>query len=366
MLWVTGAGNAGLVDQKAGTGDGLIQWQTGDYPGNAYVGGKACSQCHDYQAQTQPGTPMAHSLETASDCRILNEHPRLTFRNGPYTYEITQQGNQSKYTVSDGTRSISEPIEYCFGQGMAGQTYIFRHNGMFYESRVSFYRSIGNLDITILHSRGVPASLEDSLGRPMSAEAAEGCFRCHSTPAPGGSSKLLESFVPGITCERCHGPGRNHIAAIKKGDLKNLQIFNPGKLDALDQTQGFCGACHLGFDQVTALADQGGINNIRFQAYRMFKSAGHLTSDSRMSCIACHDPHTKLEQAPASYDDKCLACHLSEPKQAKTAARSAPACPVSQHECVTCHMPRVDLPEMHFKFTDHWIRIVKAGAPVPH
>jgi hypothetical protein len=28
-------------------------------------------------------------------------------------------------------------------------------------------------------------------------------------------------------------------------------------------------------------------------------------------------------------------------------------------------MPKVDLPEMHYKFTDHWIRIVKPGETVP-
>jgi hypothetical protein len=28
-------------------------------------------------------------------------------------------------------------------------------------------------------------------------------------------------------------------------------------------------------------------------------------------------------------------------------------------------MPKVDLPEMHFKFTDHWIRIVKPGEATP-
>jgi hypothetical protein len=28
-------------------------------------------------------------------------------------------------------------------------------------------------------------------------------------------------------------------------------------------------------------------------------------------------------------------------------------------------MPKVELPEMHFKFTDHWIRIARPGDPVP-
>jgi hypothetical protein len=97
----------------------------------------------------------------------------------------------------------------------------------------------------------------------------------------------------------------------------------------------------------------------------MFNSRGHNTNDSRLSCVACHDPHDNLEHEVTFYDSKCLACHLSSPKEIKTEARMAAACPVSTRQCVTCHMPKVELPDMHANFTDHWIRVVKPGAPVP-
>jgi hypothetical protein len=32
---------------------------------------------------------------------------------------------------------------------------------------------------------------------------------------------------------------------------------------------------------------------------------------------------------------------------------------------VSCHMPKVDVPEMHYAFTDHWIRIVRPGETYP-
>jgi hypothetical protein len=32
---------------------------------------------------------------------------------------------------------------------------------------------------------------------------------------------------------------------------------------------------------------------------------------------------------------------------------------------VTCHMPKVEPPTLHSVFTDHWIRIAKAGSPYP-
>src|SRR5947209_6524178 len=257
----------------------LSRWRPArDLNGVGYVGASACAECHAKEARTQLTTPMGHASERAADCEVLKTRAPLTFRNGPYTYRITRDGDRSIYTVGDGAATISEPVLFCFGQGVAGQTYIFRHGGTFYESRVSYFPELRGLDITIQHPRAVPASLEDALGRPVSLEAAEGCFSCHTTPSAGGA---------------------------------------------------------------------------------------RLTADRRLACVACHDPHDQLRRDDAYYDSKCLACHLSSAGEAKTPARSAPACPVAAKQCATCHMPKVELPEMHYKFTDHWIRVVRPGEAVP-
>ena len=343
----------------------LSKWRpTSDHSGLRYVGSRACAGCHTEEA-SQLETPMAHAMSAALDCNILSANARLQFRNGPFSYQITRQGDRSIYTVTDGANSISEPILYCFGKGVAGQTYIFKHNGSFYESRVSYYPALQNLDITTLHSRAVPASLEDALGRPMTEEATKGCFACHSTGAAAAAGSRVEALSPGVSCEACHGPGERHVAAVRVKNPKDLSIFNPERLDALDQTQEFCGACHQSFDTVMLLQDRGGAGNVRFQPYRMANSKGHLINDTRMSCVACHDPHGEMSRDTAYYDSKCLACHVSSPKDPKTELRQASGCPQSSKQCVTCHMPKVEVPDLHYKFTDHWIRIVRPGDPVP-
>ena len=91
----------------------LAKWRpTHELPGIGYVGSRVCAQCHILKARTQLATPMAHALETVAEGEILRTHPRLTFRNGPYTYQIVREGEQSIYTVSDGTKKISEPIRF--------------------------------------------------------------------------------------------------------------------------------------------------------------------------------------------------------------------------------------------------------------
>jgi formate-dependent nitrite reductase cytochrome c552 subunit len=115
------------------------------------------------------------------------------------------------------------------------------------------------------------------------------------------------------------------------------------------------------------MSNQAGIINVRFQPYRLFRSECY-SGDARISCVACHDPHQNPRQDAAFYDARCLACHATKgsgaPAQA-TKSAAAP-CPMGAKECVTCHMPKVSIPGSHFDFTDHWIRIVKPGAPFPN
>jgi hypothetical protein len=356
-----------LLGQRQMRGpDPLTRWRAHDYAGTDYVGSSACAECHKQEAATQATTPMFRALAATADCAVLSRHPQMTFRNGPYTYRITRQGARSIYTVTDGVSTISEPLLYCFGQGMVGQTYVFRHDGALYESRVSYYQGLQGLDFTVGQTHQASGALEEALGRPISQLEAKNCFGCHAPTAVNGPQLLLEHLTPGVTCEGCHGPGARHVAAARSKNLNESQIFNPGRLNANELTQEFCGACHLNYEQAMLLPEQGGLSNIRFQAYRIFNSPGHNKVDARISCLACHNPHEGVQHAATFYDAKCLACHLNGPPTTRRSQQMAAACPVSKQRCVTCHMPKVELPGMHTKFTDHWIRVVKPNEPVPH
>jgi Cytochrome c554 and c-prime len=339
-----------------------------------YVGPQACAKCHQEEAQTQHATAMGRALEHVAKSEILSANPRLTFRSGPYTYEITRRGDQSIYTVTNGRETFSEPILYSFGQGKAGQTYVFRHNGSFWESRVSFFKEIKGLDWTIGYVREAPPTLQEAAGRAISADEARNCFACHSTASTAGTQLQLERLIPGVSCEACHGPGAEHITAMEAKDFKNKRIFNPGQMNPDDLSQEFCGSCHRSAEQVSANSTLRGVNSVRFQPYRLFTSRGHDPFDPRLSCTACHNPHENPKQDMAFYDAKCMACHRSGEslKSAQLAqseaaqGRDARPCPVSRRDCASCHMPKAEIPGAHFQFTDHRIRIARAGEPFPN
>jgi len=338
------------------TSDRLANWKPANEAGEIkYVGTQTCLECHSKTKQID--TPMAHATVLPADSEIFKKNSLLRFQVGPFSYELAKRGNDIVYTVTDGVNKISEPIAYCFGDGQKGQVYIFYHNGQLYESKVTFYTGIQALDFTVAQSHDVPKSLDEAIGRQIPADEALNCFSCHATGAIQNKQLKTANLTTGISCEVCHGPGEDHVKALKDRDSKNLRIYDPAKLPSFELSQQFCGTCHVGFEKVLTMEKN--LETVRFQPYRLFNSAKHDTTDPRLSCVACHNPHEKTQHDPAFYDTKCFACHLTTSADAKTPKRNAPACPVSRQNCVSCHMPKTDVPEMHFKFTDHWIRIVK-------
>src|SRR5262249_20783733 len=181
-------------------------------PGVRYVGQSVCAQCHSTKVVSHRTTAMSKALESVADCEILRSRPQLTFRKGRYSYEIVRQGDRSILKVTDGVNTVSEPILWCFGRGGAGQTYVFKHDGSYHQSRVSFYNDIQGLDLTFGAPNADPRHIDEAAGAPMSPGETRSCFACHSTAAISDGQFQIERLIPGVTCEACHGPGEKHVA----------------------------------------------------------------------------------------------------------------------------------------------------------
>jgi hypothetical protein len=323
---------------------------------STYAGGAVCAQCHREQFMHYQPTPMAGALDPVARCAILRQHPDLTFQSGEYRYHIVRQGDASLMTVTGNGQELEVPLSWAFGLGRAGQTYVFERDGVFYESRVSFYEALGGLDFTMGALGSRVTDIVDAAGRRMSAEGARDCFGCHSTGGISQGRLHLESMKPGVDCEACHGPAEKHVAAVRAGNPVEARMPRLGELSAEEMSE-FCGRCHRTWSQI-AMHGPAGVNNVRFQPYRLANSKCYDATDQRIRCTACHDPHAPLVETAAVYDSKCQACH--------SGAAKGRICRVASANCVTCHMPKTDLPGSHAKFTDHEIRVARAGQPYPN
>jgi hypothetical protein len=317
-----------------------------------------CVRCHAAESSRQPGTGMAHAMETAQACQVLRNHPRLSARLGSYTYQIEYQGDRSIYTVTDGKATITVPLTWAFGRGAAGQTYLYERDGAWYEGRVSFYNETQSLDLT-MGGYLVPRTLDEAAGRRMSSPEARDCFQCHATGGVKAGKLDVAALTPGVQCERCHGSAEAHLEALNgRAPAKALAMRKLGATTA-EQMADFCGQCHGTWSRITTDGPRG-VFNVRYQPYRLANSKCYDSEDRRIRCTSCHDPHQDAITTAAEYDAKCLDCHSG-----RHPSRNAQTCKVAKKQCVTCHMPKTELPGAHHKFTDHRIRIVRAGDAYP-
>ena len=335
-------------------------WSVATFAPTVSLGASSpCAQCHS-QAKTQPNTSMGHALETVEDCKTLIDHPLLTMTVGRYSYRIERKGAQSDYSVSNGTKTLTLPIRWVMGASSAiGQTFILAKDGELYESRVSYFRDVQGLGPTLGSEGSPPGNIIEAAGRLMTLEDKLSCFGCHATNARSANQLTLDKMSPGVQCAHCHKDTDTHLAAmlLTSHDPESHKEKAEPHLFAAEQVSDLCGQCHRTWAEI-AVQPNPGIANIRFQPYRLAGSKCYDVDDTRISCLACHDPHREVNANPLDYDAKCLACHGGRKAGAKN-------CPKSRQGCVTCHMPKLELPGAHFKFSDHRIRIVKPNEPFP-
>jgi hypothetical protein len=331
-----------------------------------YAGPAACAKCHSSISGTQKDSAMARTSSLATGSNNLRSVANR-FTVGNFSYEIHQSPNEASYTVRTGADSLTEPLGWVFGSEKVGQTYVYEKDGQMYESAFSYFSGIHGfgqtpgLDLVPLPD-SVPQRLRKGAARPLEKATAEGCFTCHNTAAKTSGKLDPAQLIPNVTCEACHGPASAHVAAEKAGmENADALVFNPKFLDSVASVD-FCGSCHRTWWDVM-LTEEVGVSTILAVPYRLEKSRCWSKGDARLTCVACHDPHGPLEQNAAAYDQHCLSCHVTKDNKTAIADHPGAACPVSTSQCVTCHMAKYEVPDMHARFTDHMIRVVKPGAP---
>ena len=160
--------------------------------------------------------------------------------------------------------------------------------------------------------------------------------------------------TPGVTCEACHGPGRAHVEAMRDrgaGD-RRVAILNPAKLEPADvvdfwarTTRRSGQACGREGPRRASLA---AVSVAVEQVLERWRPPP--------------DVHRLPRPAPAARPRRRgLRRALSELHAVRGAAPdAAPPCKVAAGGCVTSHMPKYEVPEMHHEFTDHLIRVVRS------
>ncbi len=210
---------------------------------------------------------------------------------------------------------------------------------------------------------------DDNMQRPTGPL----CDGCHSVNYNIDTKKVTEWNVG---CERCHGPGGNHVASKGHGG-----IANPAKMDYV-QANDVCVQCHSqGMPPANPIKGKyydwpvgyhAGVNKLsdywKLEEYKLGEAtfthfadgtahknrmhgndfAQSLMYNRGVTCFTCHDAHGTPNDAvlrkPAN--SICLDCHgpnsPNGPHAASIEAHTHHKAGSAGNECVECHMPKIE------------------------
>ena len=192
------------------------------------AGPAKCGKCHAAQYEKQSRSRHARALRPIRESIWAAPAGGVTDRAFAISYQ--PQAESVDVLVSSPSGGISASLTWAFGAGAQGLTPVGIENGRYFEHRFSYYSRPNRLARTFGHPAR-PETAASELGVPQEPKTIFECFNCHSTGAIfGASGPDLSEMIPGVTCERCHGPGQAHVSAAETGasaDVIRRSIVNP-------------------------------------------------------------------------------------------------------------------------------------------
>ena len=327
------------------------------YLSEGYVGRRVCGECHleNYSLHRKHGHASTFFATEATSLPDLFDKKEIEagVEYGSYKYVKDKLGRLISSLIDD-PEAGTLPLQYVLGSGHNAQTFLTLdvHDGKTrgIEHRISWYAG-DKLDITVGHNKDAPENQTEKFGEISEGIPLERCIYCHTTTAQIEGTKVVD-LMENVDCEKCHGPGAEHVAEARKSDTPPPYSVGRDSWDVESEIQ-LCGDCHRLPRSITLTELRDYPNTlVRFQPVGMLRSKCFLESDQGMRCSTCHNPHASAHSAKDQQAQiaNCVSCH-------DQAEASHTVCPVSAtSNCIECHMPEVEQ-SRGIKFHDHWIRI---------
>ena len=331
-----------------------------------YVGAQACRECH-------PGEYAAHSLSGHNrTLRPAGSGPLGRLLDGQHVSDPEEPAVEWVYRLRDGRLFVTRtergnsgpliPIDFAVGSGQHATTFVSllrggeagKRSGV--EHRLTYFAHSKSLALTPGQHKFSKLG-QSRYGYVLTPELIQDCINCHSTRTSARDPKGLdlETMIPNVSCERCHGPGRSHLENTRTSrPAERLGLLLGPEGDALAEVRA-CGSCHrLPHQFPPSEIRPDNVVIARFPSVGLMQSKCFNASQGALRCSTCHDPHARVSHDQIMYRDVCLSCHRAAPQQ---------TCSVSPKSgCIDCHMPKRKVGR-GLEFSDHWIRVSAAG---PH
>jgi hypothetical protein len=376
-----------------GVGSGMIlrharraeRWPAAVRPATA-MGDSTCISCHRDKASFES---TAHRLTSRhpSSATIAGHFtgPQSVLRtpNAALHFRMSADSAGFHETAVEGTGKDttmrSERVAYVAGSNRKGQSFLYWRGDSLFQMPISYWKS---LDTWII-SPG-PGYTEGTAN--FERAVAPRCFECHATWIEAKPDlRLVNRYdstgaILGITCERCHAGGREHVQRERATFrlASTPAIVNPARLTRARQMDA-CAQCHggLGTPRLPSFTYVAGYPLDRFvelttpppdapvdvhgnQVALLERS--RCFQKSEMTCLTCHDVHATQRDTKV-LSGRCLTCHQEQscklfPKEGHALAG----------RCVDCHMPlqssnlivsKLEGESKQALVRSHWIKVYR-------
>src|SRR5580704_7455595 len=227
----------------------LAQTPAAPVSASVYIDSKRCAECHREIAASYARTGMAQSFYVPASANrvedyagtpqyyhaLSDSHYAMTVRNGQYFQRRWQLDAAGKEINTEELR-----IDYVMGSGNHARSYLHRTGrDMLIELPLGWYPDKGG------EWGMVPGS--DTQHPQTRRFVSYKCMFCHNgypnipaaNQAPGSDPVFLGELPEGIDCQRCHGPGGEHVRTAGRSPMVNPANLTP------ERRMEVCMQCHM-------------------------------------------------------------------------------------------------------------------------
>jgi tetratricopeptide (TPR) repeat protein len=190
------------------------------------------------------------------------------------------------------------------------------------------------------------------------------CFNCHVTELSTNYDLATDSYhttwsEPGISCQSCHGPAREHVEAMQAGaqghSSREIKIIRTKEFTPA-QMNDMCATCHaklvplsLSFRPGDKFFDHFDLVTLEHADFypdgrdlgENYTQTSWLMSpcarSGKLDCNHCHTPSGRMRFEGEKANQACMPCHDKE--VGRPEAHGHHKALSKGNECIACHMP---------------------------
>ncbi|MCG8306591.1 MAG: tetratricopeptide repeat protein [Cytophagales bacterium] len=329
-----------------------------------YVGSETCKSCHEKEYNDWEGSHHDRAMMVADEQSVLADF-NTTFTNQGVTSKFYKKDGRF-FVNTEGTDGVYNDFEivYTFGIEPLQQYIVEFPRGKFQCLRTAWDTEKNEWfdlypDMKLVHDEWIHWTKGGLNWNTM-------CSDCHSTLVKKNYTPVKDSYntsysIINVSCEACHGPGKEHVEITESEAFKNdpdtlnrdIGKLYMGKYTLPKQMVDDCARCHSLRTQYTEYYDHEGIymdhyapDLLRDGIYfadgqilgEVYVYASFIQSKmyaQNVKCNDCHNIHSL--ELKFQGNELCLQCH--EPEKYDAKAHHFHQMKTEAAECISCHMP---------------------------